>query len=160
MLKAYQHFQSLFYRFSLFVFRFVDRPFGRHALDCMRCRSRNFQRFLEISVTAHFRILEKNFCILNNFVIFGDDTALCLIDFPKLVYSANDASKCLAYFLIKKWHKFLSSWRRYSKIFRNSRAKLIILTNFLSCKLLRHIDLVDFWQHLQQTGHCRNKFLI
>ena len=72
------------------------------------------------------------------------------------MFCANDAPKCLAYFLFKKWHKFLSSWRRYSKIFHNSRAKLIILTNFMTSKLLRHIDLVDFWNH-QQTGHSRNK---
>ena len=74
------------------------------------------------------------------------------------MYCANDASKCSAYFLFKKWHKFLSSWQRYSKIFQNSRATLIILTNFLAGKLLWHIDLVDLWHH-QQTGRCRNKFL-
>ena len=45
------------------------------------------------------------------------------------------------------------------KFFQNSRAKLIILTNFLAGKLLRHTDLIDFWHH-QQTGHYRNKFLI
>ena len=27
---------------------------------------------MEINITARFRIPEKNFCILNNFVIFGD----------------------------------------------------------------------------------------
>ena len=87
------------------------------------------------------------------------NTTINFSDFSKFVHCANDASKCLAYFLFKKWHKFLSSWQRYSKIFQNSPAKLIILTNFLAGKLLWHIDFVDFWHH-QQTGHCRNKFLI
>ena len=40
-------------------FCFVNRLFERHALDYMRCSSRNFQRFLEINITARFRILEK-----------------------------------------------------------------------------------------------------
>ena len=43
---------------SFQFFCFVDRLFGRHALDYMRCRSRSFQRCLEINVTARFRILK------------------------------------------------------------------------------------------------------
>ena len=63
---------------------------------------------------------------------------LRVFDFPKIVYCANDASKYLAYFLLKKWHKFLNSWRHLAtpKLFQNSRAKLVILTNFLAGKLL------------------------
>ena len=68
------------------------------------------------------------------------------------LYHANDAAKCLI-FLFENGHKFLSSWRRYSQ------AYLVVLTKFLADKLLRHIDLVDFWHHYQ-TGHCRNKFMI
>ena len=86
------------------------------------------------------------------------NATLCIFDFLKFVYHANDASKCLI-FLFKKSHKFLSSLRRYSKIFQYSQAYLVILTNFLAGKLLRHIDLVDFWHH-HQTGHCRNKLMI
>ena len=68
-------------------------------LDYMRCRSRNFQRFLEISITARFGILEKIF-ILVNLVIFDDVyiIELSIFDFPKFVYYENDASKCLAFF--------------------------------------------------------------
>ena len=41
----------------------------------------------------------------------------------------------------------------------DSRAKLAISTSFWCVKLLLPIDLVDFWHH-QETGYCRNKFLI
>ena len=53
---------------SFFVFSFVNRRFGIHILDYMRCSSRNFLRFLEINITAHFGILGK---ILHT-LIFGD----------------------------------------------------------------------------------------
>ena len=43
-----------------------------HTLDYMRCLSRSFQRYLEIIITAHSGIQEKNFCILDNLVIFDD----------------------------------------------------------------------------------------
>ena len=52
-------FSILVLSFRLFVFCFVDRFFGRHVLDYTRCRSRNFQRFLEINITARFRIQKK-----------------------------------------------------------------------------------------------------
>ena len=71
------------------------------ALDYMHCRLRNFQRILEIINAAPLEH-GKNFCILKNLVIFGDVylMQLCISDFPKFVYYATDASKCLAYFFI------------------------------------------------------------
>ena len=74
-----------------------------HTLDYMRCRSKNFQRILEIIITAILKY-GKNLCILNTLVIFGDVyiMQLYIFDFPKFVYYANDASNCLAYFLFKK----------------------------------------------------------
>ena len=70
-------------------------------LDDMRCRSKNFQKFLEISITARFGIQEKNFVswiilpYLMMYTIYI--TQLCIFDFPKLAYYKNDASKCLAF---------------------------------------------------------------
>ena len=75
---------SKFYLFSLYVFCFVDRLFERHALDYMRCRSRNFKRFLEINHTARLRILKKNFCISKGFVILGNVQHLAFLIFQSL----------------------------------------------------------------------------
>ena len=105
------------------------------------CRSRNFWRYLEINITARFRILKKNFVSL---VILWYLMTYPLYNtmhfwFSKVYVSCKWCVKMLI-FLFKKWHKFLSSWRRYSKFSQNSRANLVILTNFLAGKLLRHID--------------------
>ena len=83
---------------------------------------------------------------------------LCIFDFAKFVYYANDASICLAYFLCKKWPKFLNSWRRYYKFFQNLRAKLVILKNFWAGKLLPHIDLEDYWRHQQLLATAERSF--
>ena len=84
---------------------------------------------------------EKNFCILNNLVMFGDAyiMQLRIFDFPKFVYYTDNI---LINFLFKKWHKFLSSWQLCPKFFQNSRPKLVIFTNFLASKLLRDGTLI------------------
>ena len=108
-------------------------------------------------------VLESWKKLLNpgNLVIFDDVYILqpCIFDFPKFVYYANDTSKCFClFFFSRSGISFSAVGGITSKFFKNLRAKLVMLTNFLAGKLLLHIDLVDFWQH-HQNGLCRNQFL-
>ena len=64
---------NLSFIFLIFLFFVSLVVFLEDALDYMRCRPRNFQRFLEINITARFISWKKLiFYILNNFVIFDD----------------------------------------------------------------------------------------